>query len=879
MGGLKAFVAMIVIIPGLIGLCSAQIRIKGTITDQEGNALPSASVFVYSQQILLHATLSGSTGHYEASFPREKVSGETVRIVFRSMGYTTDTLSLTLSDQNEYTLPVVLASTDFKISEVIIQASPMVMKGDTIIYDVKSFLTGNEAVVEDLLKNLPGLEVDREGTVTFQNKEVEKIMVDGDDFFRRGYRLLSQNMPPHPLETVELLQNYSENKLLKGIEESDRVALNLTLRDDAMGLWFGNTALGLDPVSLDFYRANVNLMNFKRLAKYYFLVNANNIGNSVDSRALTSLGTDEIGNQVDARTLIHPTSVYLNMDAGRYQQSHPKTASANSIYTLKDSAKLKIGLLVNQMNQSKYQQYVLSYLLPDGTSFSNTEFEDFQHEKWAFWNKIEVENDISKNTMLLSRTTTDFTFNSYDKRFYFQNNQILDQINSRKWHFSQDLNITRKISDNSVLIYKGRYLNQQVPQEYGSPAFFFQSLFPEISENVSIQASNQSIAHRLNYLGNEFHYFYRDKHLFEFILGNETRQDDILTELTLFDDARNRYLPESAQNELRYRLSDTYMKGKVHLLFSRFEVSGTMAIHHLLTDKSFLVTVPRIYAKWDINLKNSISFQAYRNFIRADGAYQTRSYVHTSFRILTRNDADWDHLDRTNYSLGYQFGDAFDDFRFRTSIRHTHDHDYLANHSIVSPEFIESRTFINKNRKNWAATLRTDYFIASLAHNIALDGRFQHAEYQHLVNNSIFQPVRTKSFDAGILLKSGFISPLNYSVEFKNSVSVFASTTSRTLQSQHALLGLTYNKGPFWLTPNAQMFRFKSLSGQADSFTFIDLKASWNNPAKKWKLDLAAMNLANIRTYKQTLIHDLGYWETQTRLQPRQLVMSLEYRF
>ena len=70
----------------------------------------------------------------------------------------------------------------------------------------KYFLKGNEEVVEDLLKNIPGLEIDRSGAIKVDGIEIEKIMVEGDDFFKKGYRMISKSMPSSPIDKIELLQ-------------------------------------------------------------------------------------------------------------------------------------------------------------------------------------------------------------------------------------------------------------------------------------------------------------------------------------------------------------------------------------------------------------------------------------------------------------------------------------------------------------------------------------------------------------------------------------------------------------------------------------------------------------------------------------------------
>src|SRR5690606_19409099 len=186
-------------------------------------------------------------------------------------------------------LKIILLEKTEQLQEIIIETSITIReKKDTIVFNAKSFLDGTEYSVEDLLKKLPGVQVSENGTIKIGNQEIEKIMVEGDDFFEKGYKILSKNMPVNPLKNVEILKNYSNNKHLKGVENSDRVAINLTLEDDYKRKWFGNAQGSYGAASANRYALRSNLMNFGKNDKYYFLTSLNNLGNDT-SGDLSSL--------------------------------------------------------------------------------------------------------------------------------------------------------------------------------------------------------------------------------------------------------------------------------------------------------------------------------------------------------------------------------------------------------------------------------------------------------------------------------------------------------------------------------------------------------------------------------------------------------------
>ncbi len=166
-------------------------------------------------------------------------------LVISALSYERDTIRVDIGHVTNKNLIIRLKEKPLELNEVIVEArKPITVKKDTIVFDAKSFAEGNEEVIEDLLRKIPGLNINNEGTIKVGTKEVEKVMVEGDDFFEKGYKLLTKNMPAQPIDQIELLQNYSANPLLKDIEDSEKVALNLKLTEDAKSQWFANVNTG-----------------------------------------------------------------------------------------------------------------------------------------------------------------------------------------------------------------------------------------------------------------------------------------------------------------------------------------------------------------------------------------------------------------------------------------------------------------------------------------------------------------------------------------------------------------------------------------------------------------------------------------------------------
>lgn len=144
-----------------------------------------------------------------------------------------------------------LSSVAHLLEEVIVMGRiPVVMKGDTTEYDASSFTVEQNAKVEDLLRVLPGITVDSEGNITAQGKTVEKVLVDGEEFFGDDPTLVTRNIRSDMVEKVQVFEKMSEEAERTGVDDGVRQqTINVTLKEDAKRGWFGKleAAGGADP--------------------------------------------------------------------------------------------------------------------------------------------------------------------------------------------------------------------------------------------------------------------------------------------------------------------------------------------------------------------------------------------------------------------------------------------------------------------------------------------------------------------------------------------------------------------------------------------------------------------------------------------------------
>ena len=150
-----------------------------------------------------------------------------------------------LTKESDLTKDYILRADNVLDEVELIFEMPVTIKGDTLIYNADSFKNGTERKLEDVLEKLPGVEINEDGQVEVECKVVNKLMVNGKDFFDGDTKLAIKNIPSKAVDKIEVLRNYSEVGQLRGVgNNQDNVALNIKLKEGKENFWFGNVTAG-----------------------------------------------------------------------------------------------------------------------------------------------------------------------------------------------------------------------------------------------------------------------------------------------------------------------------------------------------------------------------------------------------------------------------------------------------------------------------------------------------------------------------------------------------------------------------------------------------------------------------------------------------------
>ncbi len=237
----------------------------------------TASLILKGKESPSKYALSDSKGKFEITGVNP---GEyTLRIEF--MGFVTVNKEISIDKQRIIDLGNINMMEKLNTLESVVVSAlgnPIIVKKDTIEYNASSFKTSESDMLEELLKKLPGIEIDADGKITANGKAIDKIMIDGKPFFLNDPTLATKNLPAKIVDKVRVVDRKSEQAIFSGIDDgNEETVIDLSIRPGMMNGWFGNATLGYG--SEDRYQGAGMVGRFTSTSQVSVIGNGNNTNN------------------------------------------------------------------------------------------------------------------------------------------------------------------------------------------------------------------------------------------------------------------------------------------------------------------------------------------------------------------------------------------------------------------------------------------------------------------------------------------------------------------------------------------------------------------------------------------------------------------------
>ncbi|MBD5584997.1 MAG: hypothetical protein HDQ88_07940 [Clostridia bacterium] len=357
---------------------------------------------------------------------------------------------------------VILAEKAIELNEVIVKAPPIREQNDTISYNVRAFIQAGDSHLEDILKKLPGIRVNENGSISYQGKAINKFYIEGKDLLGNSYSLATKNMPVEAVTTVEVLENHQPFKMLKGKQLSDKAAINIRIDRGHKSRPFGEINVGLGEIASIW---NNSLFLTQIMSNSQLLISGKINNSGVDLSEETKEHIDIA--DLDAYEPILPSILSTStlnevLPQNRYLQNKSYSAGANFLVGLSKESSLRFNLLYYQdrsnITRQRSDYYggenplnlientakrlkdftilpIIKYELNDKNTYISNEL------KLSF-NKISSSNRVISNSISLFERIDNkpvYLQNYFTSSFYIKNRIVQAKSLSRYFNRSENL--------------------------------------------------------------------------------------------------------------------------------------------------------------------------------------------------------------------------------------------------------------------------------------------------------------------------------------------------------------------------------------------------------------------------------------------------------
>ena len=581
----------------------AQIKLQGVVKDSIGTPLELANVIAINKDSnsLESYGITDSNGKFVLSLSKNTL----YNIQISYIGLKSVNESLTTKEA-DITKNYNMVSDNQLDAVEITYEMPVTVKGDTLIYNADSFKNGSERKLEDVLKKLPGVEINDDGQIEVEGKVVNKLMVNGKDFFDGDSKLATKNIPSNAVDKVQVLRNYSEVGQLSGVQNNqDNVAINIKLKEGKENFWFGDVTAGagVAPSPNDeLYLVQPKLFYYSPKYSINVIGDLNNIGEV----ALTGRDIRNFGGGFRAPSSNSGTSINLGDNGLRgltnlsdAQKIESKLAAVNFSYAPNKALDLSGFVIYNanrlKIRQESFVRYTDSELdIPDEETIqTGREATNQGLAKLSASYKPNVNNQL--NYDILGRISSDSEANNEFSSVVGNTNQ-LDE--AKPFSINQNVNYYYTLNETNIFAFEAQHLIKDEDPFYNVTGLKDEDAFETTAGVLGLDTDqtnynlNQERRIKSNQLDAKLDYYniLNSKSNINFTLGTILSNQQFNSNIFQFLDDGSYFDPIATltttdgdllrnENDTEYNFSDVYLGMHYTLKTGKFTITPGFSLH------------------------------------------------------------------------------------------------------------------------------------------------------------------------------------------------------------------------------------------------------------------------------------------------------------
>ncbi len=623
---------------------SQQITIKGAITDEKNEAIQGC-ILTVSTDNTLDKILAYDTSTINGSFEINLENTSKIDSIYLAVKHFSYESVLIKISAKSSIQNFKLTEKINELNEVIIKKeSKLEVKGDTLSYNVEGIKSEKDYTIEDVIKRIPGIIVKENGQITYNEKPISHLYINGVDLLEGRYSIATQGIPANAVKTIDVMKKHHHKRIDIGRTESDQVSLNLKIKD-GVDAFFGTlkTEIGVPFLTANADATPIYLKNkFQNIGS----LKVNNIG-----KTLKNVGADlQYDNlnlyalKLEELQIINPPNINgVAISDKFWLDNDSKVITNDALYKVNDSTLVKWNAnYVNELSSIE-SKITTSFLANDATNTNvNMSKNQLRIQRFQTGNNLEINK---KNYYLKNNFNIKLIDNSGNENSNLNNVEILSNYNRRDFFLSNNLNFKKALGKNKmietglVLDYEQKDENLLVAPPVFEALFNSTSSSAQTRQEIQLNRFNAGAFAEYQFTFAKMEWKVKQNVNYQHFQFNSALQQQPTTEINVF--------PFTGDFKFNRTVSTTELKSNI--TFGKTRISWTFASDfinvqanenansNLQLNKSYFFFQPRFNVKHRFNSTWSAGANYVLNNAISDFRNLYPSLILSSFNTLTQN--------------------------------------------------------------------------------------------------------------------------------------------------------------------------------------------------------------------------------------------------
>ena len=893
---MKQFLSFALVLISTLSYCQS-IKLEGVITDSKSTSLEMANVMAVNTDTKSMDSYAITNDKGKFVLNLKPNSAYSIKVSF--LGMQNREIEIITSTEN-ITKTIVLQEGGIELNGVeIVREMPVSIKGDTIVYNADSFKSGTERKLEDVLKKLPGVEVNADGEVEVEGKKVTKLMVDGKDFFDGDTKLGVKNIPADAIDKVQVLSNYSEIGALKGVENNqDNLAMNIKLKSGKKNFWFGDITAGLGTdTQWNRYVVNPKLFYYSPDYSVNFITNFNNIGE------LPLTAQDYFKFTGGFRSMMKKGGSNFNVSSNdlgisllrnnRAKEIKTQFGAGNFSYNVTKAWTLS-GFAILSTSDTEMETKSQTTILDSGNQQKSNEtaLQNNNLGLFKFSSSFKPNKKLQFDYDILTKLTKQSEISSLQRESIVNSNTTSETILTDKKQdpisVNQNLSLYYTKNDKNIFAFEMQHLYQDENPFYNAN---LQTQPFNLSGYVSGQNRNDLNQNRFvktNKLDAKLDYYYMvtPKSNINLTVGNTNSSQNFNSHIfqILDNGGANNLSDAENNNQVTYAFNDVFLGLHYKVLSGKFTFTPGVSVHYYDMNngqlgtgfnQSFYKVLPDVFALYQIKKAESLTYNFSLSNDFTDINRLAEGYVLSSFNSLFRGNRALENATSQVHSLRYFKYNMFNFENIFANATYTRKVDAIKSR-VNFVGINQSTSPFNSNLPEESLSGMGSYGRSFLKnYKASANASFNWSKFNNIQNNA--QAVN-ESYLISYTVKAStnYKNLPNLEVGYNLVSNTYSGSTFIT-EKPFAKLDYYFLKSFSFVTEYEFYHYYNKAKTVENEYDFLTASLIYQKKDSKWEYKVSVTNLLNTQTLNDDSFSQFSTRTSQYTVQPRYVIFSLKY--